>query len=68
MNKKSLKYYKENKKKRIEYQKKLYRLLNEFANKHCKTCGKLLSHTTTSGYCFEHCEKSRKKKHINEIQ
>jgi len=57
-----------------EYSKKYYRKggkwkqeeqikkLNEFANKRCKECKKLLNYKTKSGFCGKHYRRRRKKK------
>ena len=50
--------YKRNREKQLAY----YRKLNEFANKRCKVCNKLLNHKTKYQFCREHYLKWKSKK------
>lgn len=52
----------EGKKKAREGQRKISKILSEFANKRCSNCNKLLDYRTKSGFCRKHSKKRRKKK------
>ena len=47
-------YYHRNKEKFRERKRKYVQELNEFADKRCKKCNKLLNYTTKGEYCRKH--------------
>lgn len=47
-------YYQKNKKKLIKDGRRRIRELNDFANKRCQKCDKLLNHKNKSGLCRKH--------------
>ena len=47
--------WRENNKEKIRKRYKKWEIvLNEYKNKHCKKCGKLLHYRTKGDYCFKH--------------
>ena len=56
----SKKYGEIHKEERAQRFKERTRILNEFANKKCKVCGKPLSHRTMSGLCLLHAQRKRR--------
>jgi hypothetical protein len=47
------KWNNKNREKRRKYCRNFVRNMNEFRNRHCKKCGKLLDYRTESDYCKE---------------
>ena len=55
------KYYSENREKEIATRRKMREKLNEFANKRCVVCSKLLNYKNKSGFCKKHWAKNMNK-------
>ena len=51
------KWYQKNKEREKIKKREYYRKLNEFANKRCKVCNKLLNYRTKSRFCAKHIKK-----------
>ena len=58
------KYYKKNKKKLNLKKREWINKLNQFSNKICLECGKLLDYRTKSKYCVKHWRKNIGEKNI----
>lgn len=53
-NKECRRWWERNREYAIKRKREWNRGLNEFADKHCKECDKLLDYRSTSGYCRKH--------------